>query len=183
MMHKPPKYCQGFVDRHGKSRWYLRRPGFKRVALPGLPWTPQFMAAYEAAMAGETVSAAVGSKRTKPGSIAALVASYYQSTEYRNLKPITQKTYRSVMEPFREQHGDKPVAAMQREHVKAIVAKVAGEPDRPVSAPGPKKRSNGFTRGTPSGAGHGLPWTFSFTPVSVGRTWCVWAASTSVGAS
>jgi integrase len=131
MMHKPPKYCQGFVDRHGKARWYLRRPGFKRVALPGLPWTPQFMAAYEAAMAGETVSAAVGSKRTKPGSIAALVASYYQSTEYRNLKPITQKTYRSVMEPFREQHGDKPVAAMQREHVKAIVAKVA---DRPAAS-------------------------------------------------
>ncbi|MEM8822437.1 MAG: tyrosine-type recombinase/integrase [Pseudomonadota bacterium] len=128
MMRKPPKYCQGFVDRHGKPRWYFRRPGFKRVALPGLPWTPQFMAAYEAAMAGETVSTAVGLKRTKPGSIGALVASYYQSTEYRNLKPITQKTYRSVMEPFSEQHGEKPVAAMQREHVKAIVAKLADRP-------------------------------------------------------
>ena len=106
MMRKPPKYCQGFVDRHGKVRWYLRRPGYKRVPLPGLPWTPQFMAAYEAAMGGESiVPASAGSKRTKPGTIDALVASYYQSTEYRNLKPITQRTYRSVMEPFREQHG------------------------------------------------------------------------------
>lgn len=128
MMRRPPKYCQGFVDRHGKPRWYFRRPGFKRVALPGLPWSPEFMAEYETAMAGEVISGAIGSKRTKPGSIAALVANYYQSTEYRNLKPITQRTYRSVMEPFREQHGDKAVSAMQREHVKAIVAKLADRP-------------------------------------------------------
>lgn len=101
------------------------------MPLPGLPWSPEFMAAYEAAMAGEMVSASVRSKRTKPGSVAALVASYYQSTEYRNLKPITQRTYRSVMEPFREQHGNKPVAAMQREHVKAILAKMA---DRPAAS-------------------------------------------------
>jgi hypothetical protein len=28
-----------------------RRRGFKRVALPSLPWSPEFMAAYEAALA------------------------------------------------------------------------------------------------------------------------------------
>jgi integrase len=132
MMRKPPKYCQGFVDRHGKARWYLRRPGFDRVPLPGLPWTPQFMAAYEAAMGGESVApASAGSKRTKPGTVDALVANYYQSAEYQNLKPITQKTYRSVMEPFREQHGHRLVRDLQREHVKAIVAKLA---DRPAAS-------------------------------------------------
>lgn len=46
MMKRPPKFVQGFVDRHGHARFYFRRPGFKRVPLPGLPWTPQFMAAY-----------------------------------------------------------------------------------------------------------------------------------------
>ena len=90
------------------------------------------MAAYEAAMGGESVvPASAGSKRTKPGTIDALVASYYQSTEYRNLKPITQRTYRSVMEPFREQHGHRLVRDLQREHVKAIVAKLA---DRPAAS-------------------------------------------------
>ena len=44
MMRKPPKYCQGFLDRHGSARWYFRRPGFDRAALPGLPWSPEFMA-------------------------------------------------------------------------------------------------------------------------------------------
>jgi len=125
MMRKPPKYCQGFADRHGKVRWYFRRPGFKRVPLPGLPWSPQFMAVYEKAMTGVVPVAA---ERSKPGTVAALVASYYRSSEYLNLKPITQRTYRSTMEPFREQHAEKTVANMKREHVKAIIAKLAERP-------------------------------------------------------
>jgi MoaA/NifB/PqqE/SkfB family radical SAM enzyme/integrase len=118
----------GFLDRHGKVRWYFRRPGFKRVALSGLPWSPEFMAAYEKAMTG---IAPVAAERSKPGTIAALVAYYYRSSEYQNLKPITQRTYRSTMEPFREQHGEKTVANLKREHIKAIVAKLS---DRPAVA-------------------------------------------------
>ena len=49
---KMPKFTQAFIDRHGNARFYFRRAGFKRVPLPGLPWSPEFMAAYEAAMAG-----------------------------------------------------------------------------------------------------------------------------------
>jgi hypothetical protein len=44
---------QGFIDRHGKARFYFRRPGFKVIPLPGLPWSPQFMAVYEAALGGQ----------------------------------------------------------------------------------------------------------------------------------
>ena len=132
MMRKPPKYCQGFIDRHGKPRWYLRRPGFPRVPLPGLPWSPEFMAAYEAACAGETTpKLQLGSSRTVPGSINALVVSYYRSPEYIDLRPVTQTTYRNVIERFRTEHGDKPVARLEREHVKRMMAKLA---DRPAAA-------------------------------------------------
>jgi integrase len=131
MMRKPPKYCQGFLDRHGRSRWYFRRPGFDRVALPGLPWSPEFMAAYEAATKGGMQTEGAGAAKTSPGTVAALVVSYYRSAEFLNLKPITQRTYRSTIEPFREQHGDKTVAKLKREHVKAIIAKLA---DRPAVA-------------------------------------------------
>jgi hypothetical protein len=31
-----PKYVHGFIDRHGKPRHYLRKPGHKAIALPGL---------------------------------------------------------------------------------------------------------------------------------------------------
>lgn len=89
------------------------------------------MAAYEAASTGEPNNAGAGAAKTSPGTVAALVASYYRSSEYLNLKPITQRTYRSTIEPFREQHSDKAVAKLKREHVKAIIAKLA---DRPAVA-------------------------------------------------
>jgi hypothetical protein len=58
LMRRPPKYCNGFIDRHGKVRWYFRRAGFKKVPLPGLPWSPEFMAAYEHAIESRQPSAA-----------------------------------------------------------------------------------------------------------------------------
>ena len=52
-MARLPKYVNGYVDRHGKPRFYFRRRGFKRVALPFLHWSPESMAAYEAALTGQ----------------------------------------------------------------------------------------------------------------------------------
>jgi hypothetical protein len=85
LMRRPPKYTQGFIDRHGKPRWYLRRPGFKRTPLPGLPWSPEFMAAYEAAMEGAP-RIEVGARHIKPGTVAAAVMSYFNSWA---LQPIS----------------------------------------------------------------------------------------------
>ena len=70
LMRRPPKFVHGFIDRHGKPRWYFRRPGFKQVPLPGLPWSPEFMAAYEEALAGQP--AQIGNGAVKPGTLRAL---------------------------------------------------------------------------------------------------------------
>ena len=75
---KLPKYVQAWVDgRDGRAYYYLRRRGFPRVRLSGLPWSPSFMAAYEAAMSGPRTS--IGAGRIKPGSVAAVVADYLDS--------------------------------------------------------------------------------------------------------
>jgi hypothetical protein len=67
---KRPKYVKAWVDdRDGRAYYYFRRRGFPRVRLPGLPWSPSFMAAYEAAMSGPRT--AIGAGRIKPGSVAA----------------------------------------------------------------------------------------------------------------
>jgi hypothetical protein len=73
-------YVNGFVDRHGKARYYFRRAGFKKVALPGVPWSPDFMAAYQTVLAGQPI--AIGEDRTLPGSMQALSISYYGSAQY-----------------------------------------------------------------------------------------------------
>jgi hypothetical protein len=43
-------YVHAFIDHNGHPRYYFRRRGFKRATLPGLPWSPDFMAAYENAL-------------------------------------------------------------------------------------------------------------------------------------
>jgi integrase len=141
LMRRPPKYVQGFIDRHGKARFYFRRAGFKTVALWGLPWSPEFMAAYEEALAGRP--AQVGSERVKPGTIRALAVSYYNSVAFRSMKPITQSVYRNIIDRFcREkdkdgrEHGDKRAATLQREH---IVKLMAARADKPDSANGLRK--------------------------------------------
>jgi hypothetical protein len=99
------RYVLSFTDRHGHRRHYYRRRGQKLVPLPGEPGSPEFNRAYELA-AGQKLS--VAKKRIRPGSFGALVAAYYASSEFRDLRPITQASYRIYVEPLRERFGDLP---------------------------------------------------------------------------
>jgi hypothetical protein len=126
LMRRPPKYVQGFIDRHGKPRWYFRRPGVKRTPLPGLPWAPEFKAAYEMALAGQPVQ--IGSARVKPGTIRSLAVSYFSSIEFRSLRSSSKAVYRNIIERFCREHGDKRVALLQREHISKLLASRAEKP-------------------------------------------------------
>jgi hypothetical protein len=125
---------QGFVDRHGRPRFYFRRPGFDRVPLPGLPWSPEFMAAYETALAGQPMQ--VASASVKPGTMRALAVSYYNSVVFRSMKASTQGVYRNIIDRFcgetdknGQKYGDKHAATLQRGHVVALMAARAQKPD------------------------------------------------------
>jgi hypothetical protein len=90
---KLPKYVHAFVDRHGKSRYYLRRPGFtKRLPLPGIPYSTEFMDAYSASMADATApKLEIGASRTKPGTVNEVIARYLGSAVFiSSLSPTTQ---------------------------------------------------------------------------------------------
>jgi integrase len=63
-----------------------------------------------------------------PGTINSLVVNYYTKSEFPNLAPITKATYRNVIERVRVEHGDKPVAGLKTEHVKAIIRALAATP-------------------------------------------------------
>jgi hypothetical protein len=73
------RYVQKFKDRHGKLRYYLRRPGCKPIALPDEN-DPGSDEAYRTALA----QAAPASKpnRFHPKSIEALARSYYASAHF-----------------------------------------------------------------------------------------------------
>lgn len=120
---KLPKYVHGYTNRHGKTVFYYRRPGHKKVRLKigagVLPWSPTFMDAYEQAQ-GQARSA-LGASRTVPGTVNAGLVSYYQSTAFtKELAGSTQKNRRAILENFRKDHGAKRVAMMHTQALQNI---------------------------------------------------------------
>jgi integrase len=131
------QFVHEFLDRHGKVRRYLRRPGCKAVPLPGLPGSAEFMATYQAALAGMLAPLMqIGTARTVAGTVQALVAAYLDCTPgstspFKSLAAETRRTRRNILENFREVHGDKRiyrveangrrVMVLDREHVQRLV--------------------------------------------------------------
>jgi len=114
------QFVQSFVDQHGKPRFYFRRRGSARVALPGLPGSSQFMEAYQAALGSAPV--AIGaSTRSGPGSISLALAGYFDSLPFRDLGNGTQVSRKCILERFRDQHGHLPLASLPKEFCVALI--------------------------------------------------------------
>lgn len=114
------RFVQAWVDPDGRAHHYFRRAGFPRVRLPGLPGSPEFNRAYEAALGSQPDP--VGASRSKAGSVAAAIAGYFASAAFRkDLKPETQAVRRFVLEAFRREHGGKLVKAMPRKFLDALL--------------------------------------------------------------
>lgn len=118
-------FLKSYRDRHGKARHYLRLKGCDPVAIPGEYGSREFTDAYWSAREN-TAKREIGAERITPGSFSALIAIYYKSKAYTGLKDITRKTYRNVIERFREDHGALPVKGVRQRHVVAILDGLAG---------------------------------------------------------
>lgn len=119
-------YLHAFIDRHGRARYYFRRNG-KRTRLPGALGSKEFMDAYAACLADEP---AKPSRRAAaaPGTLAALAVSYYGSPKYRHLAPSSRANYRRVIDGFLKEHGHRRVDQLRREHIDAIIGRMANRP-------------------------------------------------------
>jgi integrase len=125
------KYVNSFRnrDRHNATvRHYFRKPGMKAVPLPGLPGSAEFMAAYATALAETSgaVKPEVGAERTLPGTIDALVVSFYKTdNKWLNVfKEETRRAWRPHIEHFRARHGAKRVRTLQRRHIENMLAEI-----------------------------------------------------------
>jgi integrase len=124
------RYVNSFANpdrKNGTVRHYFRKRGMKDIPLPGIPGSEEFMAAYAMALAGmsEAPKLEIGAKRTEPGTINALVVSYYRSDEWQHgLEEATRKHRRRIIEKFRVRHGDKRVRLLRHEHVVKMLAEL-----------------------------------------------------------
>ncbi len=137
-------YVQAFHDKKTRRTFiYFRRDGSPRVRLPGLPGSPEFMAAYQAALAAcsssvptaadddakaRSLVGGVGASRTKPGTFDDVVTRYYVSPKFTRLEKSTQTTYRGIIERMRPEMGSLPVALLNRKNVERMVQARAATP-------------------------------------------------------
>jgi integrase len=121
-------YVHSFRDRHGRMRYYVRRKGHKKAALPGLPGSKTFMEAYHAAMGPEPAKV----PRAGPRSLSALIASFYNSAAFRNLSDSSKKTYRHVLKHIEAKDGHRGVADLPTDKAAKIIEEIGA--DRPALA-------------------------------------------------
>jgi integrase len=125
----PWRFVQRIPDGRGGWYNYFRMPGRKRLTLPGLYGSPEFAAAFRAALEGNApvIMTEIGANRTKAGSLNQLIVSYYKSTAFvDDLSTLTQMARRRIIEKIRIAHGEKSIANLQPQHVAALIDKVTG---------------------------------------------------------
>ena len=115
------RHVQAFAIR-GRVYFYFRKPGCARVRLPGLPGSEAFMSAYQTALEASEPPSDIGAKRNSPGTVAALVALYANSSVFKHeIADETRRTMWAILQRFRDEHGSKRVGMLRREHVLAIL--------------------------------------------------------------
>ena len=117
MPRKLPLFPERWRDRHGKLRVYFRKAKGRRISVPSSVGSPDFEAAYQAALAGQLTHS--HEKHVSPGhrTLGALVTSYMRSASYLSLRATTKVGYASRIETLRTKHGHRSVAGLTRQRI------------------------------------------------------------------
>ncbi len=129
MPRKLPPFLHRQVTRHGKIAWYFRRGHGERVRIPGDYDSPEFLAAYQAALSGEA-----SPKRARgpaEGTFGWGLALYRKSQAWAALSLATQRQRDNIFKRIEATHGESKLTAWRRGDVAAGRDKRA---DRPAAA-------------------------------------------------
>ena len=123
-----PPYLQRETSRHGKATWYVRRGDGPRVRIRGDYGSPEFMAAYVAAVHGEAPQPA---RKAASGTLAWLIARYRESAAWSRLSVATRRQRDNIFERIEASVGAEPCHATDR---RAIQITRAAKKDAPFAA-------------------------------------------------
>lgn len=103
-------------DRYGTDRYYVRRPGQKKIRLRQPFGTPAFRQEYDDAMDGKITPKSRG--KIVEGSAEWLCRQYYSSNTFMNdLAPSTQTVRKRILDKWATALGDRPFAKIQERNV------------------------------------------------------------------
>jgi hypothetical protein len=106
-------YVKAYKDRHGKQWFYFRRKGQSPLALPGNFGSPEFLTAYQRALAAHREPG----NRSAPGSISATIEAFYRDQSFQALAESTRATYRRHLEKVRDKIGGDLLRGLEKGHI------------------------------------------------------------------
>jgi len=100
-----PPHLRLEKTRHGRRVWYLRFGDGPRIRIKGDYGTPEFDAAYQAAIRGEYSAPNIAARA---GSLAWLIARYREVDAWRSLSPATQRQRENIFKNIIRSAGQTP---------------------------------------------------------------------------
>jgi FMN phosphatase YigB (HAD superfamily) len=117
------KYCIFDPDPNGNPRYYVRKPGQRKIRIPETfedqsgRITPEFMKAYFEALELLENRRAAPPKLPREQTFYWLVDKYYRSPKFKSFDQLTQADKRSVLDRFCQTAGNLPYASFRKEDV------------------------------------------------------------------
>ena len=123
-------FVDSFIDVRGKRRHMFRRKGCRKITINGRPGSAEFMRHYAELLAqSENAIAHVGTSRTQPGTLDALIVRYLDHDTFKGLAEATQATRRRILNNFRQyvtpggyRYGANSLKGMQRKNITDVLA-------------------------------------------------------------
>jgi integrase len=119
------KYCVFDPDPNGNPRYYVRKPGHRKIRIREIfddadgNITPAFTKAYFEAVESLEGKPTAPPRVSREKTFYWLVDKYYRSNEFKRFDPLTQADKRSVLDRFCQTAGNLPYAALRKEDVEA----------------------------------------------------------------
>lgn len=119
-----PDNVTAYKDRHGKTRYRFRKSGLPVYHFRNDPGTEGFRE--ELALAKQAKATPL--PRFAPFTYDELIASFYRTPKWLQMRASSQKTYRSIIERFRAKNGDKDVRRVTTASIETKLGKMAATP-------------------------------------------------------
>jgi site-specific recombinase XerD len=100
------------------------------IPIPGLPFTPEFMAAYTAALERPKAEIKIepGATRTKARSVDAAIAIYKSSIKFQQKRPKTKEQYLRMLDLLHRAYGDCLMSQFKRRDMQKVLDEEANTP-------------------------------------------------------
>ena len=131
MRRKLPPFVYREKTRHGRWVFYFRRGKGRRIRLPDTFGTPEFEAAYRAALTGNAPPS-IRRDAPSPRSLRWLVDRYRESAAWRQYSVKTRKEYGSMFESAIQRSGNAPFAAISQADMQRAVDRRADTPGQAI---------------------------------------------------